>query len=64
MRAGPASPQINDLIVAMAKKGMKPSEIGVNLRDQHGVPLVRFATCVPRRAARGRIAGGRSERRE
>ena len=30
----------------MAKKGMKPSEIGVNLRDQHGVPLVRFATYV------------------
>jgi hypothetical protein len=28
----------------MARKGYKPSAIGVALRDQHGIPQVRFVT--------------------
>jgi small subunit ribosomal protein S13e len=32
------------LIVKLAKKGLTPSQIGVSLRDQHGIPQVRFLT--------------------
>jgi len=28
----------------MAKKGMTPSQIGIALRDQHGIPLVKTVT--------------------
>ncbi|BAM79283.1 40S ribosomal protein S13 [Cyanidioschyzon merolae strain 10D] len=33
-----------DLIVRLARKGMTPSQIGVQLRDQHGVPLSKPIT--------------------
>jgi len=33
-----------ELIVKLAKKGLTPSQIGVTLRDQHGIPQVRFLT--------------------
>ncbi len=33
-----------DQIVKLAKKGMYPSQIGVLLRDQHGVPQVKYVT--------------------
>ncbi len=36
--------QVTDMIVKMAKKGMTPSQIGVILRDQHGVAQVRSVT--------------------
>jgi len=35
---------VNELIVKLAKKGLTPSQIGVSLRDQHGIPQVRFLT--------------------
>lgn len=33
--------EVKDLIREMAKKGVQPSSIGRNLRDQYGVPSVR-----------------------
>ncbi len=33
--------QISALVVKMAKDGTSPSEIGVRLRDEHGIPLVK-----------------------
>ena len=33
-----------DQIVNLAKKGMKPSQIGALLRDAHGIPQVKFVT--------------------
>ncbi len=33
--------EIQSLIVSMAKDGMGPSEIGLRLRDEHGIPIVR-----------------------
>ena len=33
-----------DQIVKLAKKGMHPSQIGVLLRDQHGIPQVKSVT--------------------
>lgn len=35
---------IVEMIVKFAKKGMTPSQIGVSLRDQYGIPQVRFIT--------------------
>ena len=35
---------VSDIIVKLAKKGLSPSQIGVLLRDQHGIPQVRFIT--------------------
>ena len=29
---------VGELIVKLAKKGLTPSQIGVLLRDQHGIP--------------------------
>ena len=29
---------VSDIIVKLAKKGLSPSQIGVILRDQHGIP--------------------------
>jgi small subunit ribosomal protein S13e len=48
-RAAPAwvkatAPEVEEKIVLAAKKGMLPSQIGVLLRDAHGVPLVRGVT--------------------
>ena len=36
--------EVVDLIVKYAKKGMTESQIGVILRDQYGIPQVRFLT--------------------
>ncbi|UYV79304.1 RPS13 [Cordylochernes scorpioides] len=36
--------EINDQIYKLAKKGLTPSQIGVILRDSHGVAQVRWAT--------------------
>jgi small subunit ribosomal protein S15 len=33
--------EIEDLIVKYAKEGLRPSEIGIKLRDQHSIPLTR-----------------------
>merc|ERR1711967_203840 len=38
------SAEVKDMISKMAKKGMTPSQIGVILRDQHGVAQVRSVT--------------------
>lgn len=35
--------EIEALVVKYAKDGMTPSQIGVKLRDQHAIPLVRQA---------------------
>ena len=31
-------------IAKLARKGLTPSQIGVTLRDSHGIPQVRFVT--------------------
>ncbi|MBD5001895.1 30S ribosomal protein S15, partial [Xanthomonas citri pv. citri] len=36
--------ECEDHIVKLAKKGITPSQIGVILRDQHGVSQVRYVT--------------------
>ncbi|XP_051200736.1 uncharacterized protein [Lolium perenne] len=36
--------EVDELIIKAAKKGQKPSQIGVLLRDQHGIPLVKSVT--------------------
>lgn len=33
--------EIEDLVAKYAKEGLKPSEIGVKLRDQYAIPLTR-----------------------
>jgi small subunit ribosomal protein S15 len=33
--------QISALVVELAKEGLSPSEIGLRLRDVHGIPLVK-----------------------
>ena len=33
--------EIEELIVKYAKEGLTPSQIGIKLRDQHAIPLVR-----------------------
>jgi len=38
------SEEVVDLIVKLARKGQTPSQIGVNLRDSHGIPQVRYLT--------------------
>lgn len=38
------STQVEDLVVKLAKKGLTPSQIGVILRDQHGVAQVKSVT--------------------
>lgn len=35
---------VTELIVKMAKKGLMPSQIGIILRDHHGIPQVNFLT--------------------
>lgn len=40
----PPLPQVVELICRLAKKGMTPSQIGVVLRDSHGIPLVKNVT--------------------
>ena len=36
--------QIASLIVGMSKEGVSPSEIGLRLRDEYGIPLVKTLT--------------------
>ncbi|CDZ97593.1 40s ribosomal protein s13 [Phaffia rhodozyma] len=36
--------EICENIIKLARKGLSPSQIGVILRDSHGVPQVRFVT--------------------
>ncbi|BFZ62210.1 ribosomal 40S subunit protein S13 [Saitoella coloradoensis] len=36
--------EVAEHIVKYARKGMTPSQIGVVLRDSHGIPQVRFVT--------------------
>ena len=38
------SKQIEELVVKYAKEGLTPSQIGIKLRDQHAVPLVKPVT--------------------
>ena len=33
--------QVSSLIIKMSKEGLGPSEIGLKLRDKHGVPLTK-----------------------
>jgi small subunit ribosomal protein S15 len=33
--------QVSALVVRLSKEGLSPSEIGLNLRDQHAIPLVK-----------------------
>ena len=37
--------EVESLVVKYAKEGYPPSMIGIILRDQHGVPLVKQVTC-------------------
>merc|ERR1712029_417381 len=39
-----SSNEVKDQIYKLAKKGLTPSQIGVILRDSHGVAHVRFVT--------------------
>merc|ERR1711978_1184 len=41
---GMTSDEVKEQIVKLAKKGLTPSQIGVILRDSHGVAQVRFIT--------------------
>jgi small subunit ribosomal protein S15 len=36
--------EVEELVVKLAKQGLSSAEIGVILRDQYGIPLVKFAT--------------------
>jgi small subunit ribosomal protein S15 len=36
--------ELEELMVGLAKKGTPPSEIGIILRDQYGIPLARYLT--------------------
>lgn len=38
------SEEVESLIVKLAKEGNSPSKIGVILRDQYGIPLVKLVT--------------------
>lgn len=38
------TPEVTDLICKLAKKGLTPSQIGVILRDSHGIGKVKFVT--------------------
>ncbi len=43
-KSGPSSSEVEELVVKLAKEGRSTSEIGILLRDQHGVPSVKQAT--------------------
>lgn len=36
--------QVEELVVKYAKDGLTPSQVGIKLRDQHSIPLVRPIT--------------------
>ena len=42
LKTSPA--EVVDQIHKLARRGMTPSQIGVVLRDSHGIPQVRFVT--------------------
>lgn len=36
--------EVEDLVVKYAKEGLSPSQIGIKLRDQHSIPLIKPIT--------------------
>ena len=50
--ASPSSPswlkmtsaEVSSLVISLSKEGLSPSEIGLNLRDNHAIPLVKPIT--------------------
>ena len=36
--------EVNEQVIKLARKGLTPSQIGVILRDSHGIAQVRFVT--------------------
>ena len=50
--ASPSSPswlkmtsaEVSSLVISLSKEGLSPSEIGLNLRDYHAIPLVKPIT--------------------
>ncbi len=38
------SKQVEELVVKYAKEGLAPSKIGIKLRDQHAIPLIKSIT--------------------
>ena len=38
------SKQVEEFVVKYAKEGLTPSQIGIKLRDQHAIPLVKSVT--------------------
>jgi small subunit ribosomal protein S15 len=36
-----SSDQVSSLVLKMSKEGLGPSEIGMKLRDEHGIPLAK-----------------------
>ena len=36
--------EVTDQIFKLARRGLSPSQIGVILRDSHGIPQVKFVT--------------------
>jgi small subunit ribosomal protein S15 len=50
--ASPSSPswlkmtsaEVSSLVISLSKEGLSPSEIGLNLRDDHAIPLVKPIT--------------------
>ena len=54
--------QVVDQICKLAKKGATPSQIGVVLRDSHGVAQVKIVTGMLRKPARGRVENFETDR--
>lgn len=42
--AGTPKNKVEELVVQLAKKGIPPSQIGLILRDQYGIPSIKKAT--------------------
>jgi small subunit ribosomal protein S15 len=38
------SDDVSSLVISLSKEGLSPSEIGLNLRDYHSIPLVKPVT--------------------
>jgi small subunit ribosomal protein S15 len=38
------SDDVSSLVISLSKEGLSPSEIGLNLRDYHSIPLVKHVT--------------------
>lgn len=39
-----SSKEVEDLVIKYAKDGLTPSQIGIKLRDQHSIPLIKPIT--------------------